>query len=127
MEIAYKERPTEEEIKNYKEKLEHYLQYQDIKIEVVLRETPIEMWSKLNGEETEHKFSWLRGLNITNQENNVNNLFIHLHGYGNVTNNEPTIWNDAFIIQNAYYRHLNKIPTLPKEGDEYWELWNLRK
>lgn len=125
MEIANKERPTKEDISFYKEKIEYFLQAHNLKIEVILKENPIEMQSWWNKEPHEHKNIWLDGVKLKNDK--VEDLYVPLYGTDNVSKDINKIWHDCFEIQNAYYRELNIQPKNPNEGDLYWNLWNLRK
>ncbi len=125
IELQNKERPTDAAIKKWELKIEDLLSAHELKVSLIIRDTPREWWEGFKSPEREwrsHYLDWIEGVKISNQE--VDSLVVPLYTKHYVTENEEhaITWHDAYEIQNCLYTHLNK--TTGNRDDKYWLLWD---
>jgi len=124
-EIKFHERPTEEILQAYKERLEDLLSDLDVSIEIVMREHPLDFHFTVDGVETEIVRHWIKKLLITTLS--VKNFEVRMFSDGIGENWREEAWYEAHNIQGRLYQHLGKIPGRTSEGDPYWKLWDKLK
>ncbi|MDE2399804.1 MAG: hypothetical protein KGL67_02225 [Patescibacteria group bacterium] len=129
MKIFFKEKPAKEEVLNYENKLNYFLQYLKAKVKIKLRDEPLRIESYTNGEHDDTTYFWVDSVIVIIPETNIEtHLFSQYLGRDGKIFDEKYAWNDAFEIQENIYKKLNKIPTLlPNFQDVYWKLWELNK
>lgn len=119
------DKPTNEQVQKYVEKLENLLSHLNIKVSVDLYDLPIEVTTTLNGSIQEKYNIWLKSLRISNPEvTDLDVVLYHRLSHTFNTENGNAMWQDAYDIQNFLYTHLKKKVGNPKEGDIYWKLWD---
>lgn len=124
-EIKFRERPTDEILGAYKERLEDLLSALDAKVEIVLWERPLDLHFTVNDVETEVVRRWIKWLLITTPE--IQNFEVRMFSDGIGENWEKEAWTEAYNIQGRLYQHLGRDPGRPREKDPYWELWDKLK
>jgi hypothetical protein len=122
------EKPSEQEIQNYEDKLNHYLQAHNAKIKIIVYDKPC-IIHHTQGQEAYDLYYWTDHYSVSTPE--ITFELVGLFGDYGLNNKQsyydPNVaWTDAFEIQNAIYQKLDKFKTL-KIGniDSYWKLWDL--
>lgn len=123
-------KPSPEAIKEYKEKIESFLKFQNVTIEITLRDYPRIITSTIRnpqGETKTEEHLWIDKVIVKSPKIKfeLNNL-----PWGNTWVehiDDKSAWIDAVYIQNLLYHKLEiPIPHPPAPGDIYWKLWDLQ-
>jgi len=114
---------TDEQKEALIHKLEMYLSAYDPKISIDLRDQPMKIIGYINGIAEEPKYFWIDA--ITVQVAGLGDIEAHIHEDFLNINNDKSIWEAAFNIQNAIQHALHREQIFSKEWqDRYWKLWD---
>ncbi|MEI8130755.1 MAG: hypothetical protein WCG55_04610 [bacterium] len=125
----FEEKPNEEDVTSYENRLNYFLQYLSAKVKITLRESPLRMESYIDNQHTDTTYSWIDSVVVTTPEITIETyIFSQLLGHDGKIFDEKYAWTDALEIQENIYKKLNRIPKSPVESnDVYWKLWELNK
>lgn len=124
MQINYEKRPTQEQLDNYRNKLEKFLRAHSAKIEIKLWDRPLRFECYINSEHTSTDYQWIEEIKVSAY--GVKDLPVTVMSEGMDENTtDAVIWVDAFSIQEQLYKRLGRSPAMPPQtsGDPYWKLW----
>lgn len=129
MTIFFEEKPNEEDVVNYENKLNYFLQYLQAKVRIKIRQNPLRMESYVDNQHTDTTYSWVDSVVVTTPEISIETyIFSQLLGHDGKLFDEKFAWTDALEIQENIYKKLNRAPKSPIESDDvYWKLWELNK
>lgn len=115
MTIKYFEKPSEDTIRQFEERLDYYLAGINAKTKVVLKENPSDVRFSINGKEVGAERRWIQHILITTPE--VPDLKVTMFERGIGENWMEIAWHEAHNIQKKLYKNRD-------HDDSYWELWN---
>ncbi len=129
MKNIFKEKPSDTEVKAYEDKLNYYLQAQNALIKILLKESPLIMYSINNDESKEDEYYWIDSVTYTTPDINIKIDYL-FSDYPSLKKeryfDQQFAWNDARGIQDYVYTKLNKFKDgfRTDNGDSYWKLWD---
>lgn len=126
--IDYKERPSNQALENYRQKLEKFLSAHYASITIKLRNEPLRIESYINGEHDSTDYHWVEDIRVSTPK--IKDLSVSVISEGIDENiNDEVVWHDAFFIQDQIYQRLALTPKLPPatSSDPYWKLWDYLK
>lgn len=122
MEIKFDKKPTQEQIKNYCDKMAYFLSDNDIKINIEVNEAGALSTSSINGIITSQERWWLGDFNVFTPGGNFKLKFKPRLGIDDSIT-EHDIWCDAYDVQEEVYSHFKLDRGDPNNDNGYWSLW----
>lgn len=123
MKIKFKEKPSEELLERFTEKVKYFLQSQNLEIKIELWDMAFPMESYIDSRHTCTTYFWIKDCLVkTPKTKDYIKVRLLKQGIDKDIKDEH-IWSEAAHIQDQLYSYLKQNPGNPKEGDLYWDLW----
>jgi len=124
--IKYKDKPTPEQLALYKKKVEFFLQYLNVEIEIYLCLTAMLVESRTNGALTDRANLWIDKIIIKTPEIKFETRLPYESGIDENSLGDERVYYDSHYFQDEIYLNLGKNPQTPlPNNDPYWKLWGL--
>lgn len=123
----YPQRPSEQILKKYKEKLEYYLSAYGFIVDIFLRDVPHCISVGINGKGHETTCYWIDKIHVKNNSGESFEVKLFRDGFSEENTRNEDMWLDAFMIQDTYSNRLGHHPKISDRENPYWRLWDKKE